>query len=250
MPECIRALYNKHKGKTRPSLDELFKALQIVARLFSRALVVIDALEECHLSDGNRFKFLTELFALPSASRANIFATSKFVQNITDRFKHGVSLEIRAHSEDVRRYLEGNVAYMPSCIARSMDLRGEIITKMLREGGTEDGHQPLPLSHQSPPSARTVVFAGQDGGADETKRSRCTLYRVDLHALLNQASVGGIAGSGGDSIAVVGHVLATTAEMPHCRIHNDHLVLEAPINNRSGFLQAPSKIQYWVIWVR
>ncbi|KAM0321343.1 hypothetical protein ACHAQA_010172 [Verticillium albo-atrum] len=132
LPDCVRALYDKHKGKTRPSLDELSRALQIVAKLFARAFVVVDALDECHLSDGNRSKFLTEIFALQSASGANIFATSRFVQNITDRFKDSVSLEIRAYPEDVRRYLEGNMAHMPTCDAQNSDLRDEIITKIVQ----------------------------------------------------------------------------------------------------------------------
>lgn len=131
LPECIKSLYNKHKGKTRPSLDELSRALQIVANLFTRIFIVVDALDECQLSDGSRSKFLTEMFALQNTSGASIFATSRFIHNITDKFKTSVSLEIRAHPADIRRYLENNTdQQMPSFVARSSDLRKEIITKI------------------------------------------------------------------------------------------------------------------------
>ncbi|KAK4232838.1 hypothetical protein C8A03DRAFT_39511, partial [Achaetomium macrosporum] len=132
LPECLRILYDKHKGRTRPSLDELSRALQTVANLFSRIFIVVDALDECQLSDGSRSKFLTEIFALQSKTGANIFATSRFVLDVTERFKDSVPLEIRARPGDVQRYIEGNMAHMPSCVARNPDLREEIITKIVQ----------------------------------------------------------------------------------------------------------------------
>lgn len=132
LPECLRILYDKHKGRTRPSLDELCRALQTVANLFSRIFIVVDGLDECQPSDGSRSKFLTELFALQSKIGTNIFATSRFIQDVTERFKDKVLLEIRAHPGDVQRYIEANMAHMPLCIARSPDLQNEIITKIVQ----------------------------------------------------------------------------------------------------------------------
>jgi hypothetical protein len=132
LPECLRIFYDKYKGRTRPSLDELSKALQTVANLFSRIFIVVDALDECQLSDGSRSKLLTEIFALQSKAGANIFATSRFILDVTERFKDNVSLEIRAHPGDVQRYIEGNIAHMPSCVARRPDLQKEITTKIIR----------------------------------------------------------------------------------------------------------------------
>ena len=132
LPECLRILYDKHKGRTRPSLDELSRALETVANLFSRIFIVVDALDECQLYDGSRSKFLATLFALQSKTGANIFATSRFILDVTERFKDHVSLEIRAHPGDVQRYIEGNMAHMPLCVARSPDLQKEIVTKIVQ----------------------------------------------------------------------------------------------------------------------
>ncbi|KAH6844764.1 ankyrin repeat protein [Chaetomium sp. MPI-CAGE-AT-0009] len=131
LPECLRILYDKHKGRTRPSFGELSSALQTVANLFSRVFIAVDALDECQLSDGSRSKFLTEIFALQRKAGVNIFATSRYVPDVTERFKDNVSLEIRAHPGDIQRYIEGNMAHMPLCVARNPDLQEEVITKIL-----------------------------------------------------------------------------------------------------------------------
>ncbi|KAL2140845.1 hypothetical protein VTI28DRAFT_3172 [Corynascus sepedonium] len=131
LPECLNILYGKHKGRTRPSIDELSQVLQTVGNLYSRMFILIDALDECRLSDGSRAKFLTEIFALQSKIGANVFATSRFIRDITERFKHNLSLEIRAQPEDVQRYIDGNMAHMPACVTRSPDLQKEIITKIV-----------------------------------------------------------------------------------------------------------------------
>ncbi len=132
LPECVKILYDKHRGRTRPSLEELSRALQTVANLFSRVFIAVDALDECRLSDGSRSKFLTEIFALQRETGANIFATSRFIPEITERFKDNVSLEIRAHPGDVQRYIEGNMAHMPSWVTRSPDLSKEITAKIVQ----------------------------------------------------------------------------------------------------------------------
>ncbi|KAH7377125.1 ankyrin repeat protein [Plectosphaerella cucumerina] len=132
LPDCVKALYDQYKGKTRPSLDQLCRVLQSVAKLFSRVFIVVDAIDECQLSDGNRSTFLAELFALQSTSGANVFATSRLIQNITDRFKDSISLEIRAHPEDVRRYVKDNISKLPSCVERNPGLQAEIVSKIER----------------------------------------------------------------------------------------------------------------------
>ncbi|KAL2144486.1 hypothetical protein VTI28DRAFT_9061 [Corynascus sepedonium] len=103
LPECLKSLSDKYKDRTRPSFDELSRALQTVANQFSRVFIVIDALDECQLSDGSRSKFLTEIFALQSKTGASIFVTSRFILDVSERFKDNLSLEIRAQPEDVHR---------------------------------------------------------------------------------------------------------------------------------------------------
>jgi hypothetical protein len=116
LPESVGILYNKHKGKgTRPSLDEISEALQSVAAKYSRAYVFIDALDECEV-DGCRRKFLAEIFNLQAKCGVNIFATSRFIPQITERFKYSMTLEIRACDQDVREYLKDRILQSESAI--------------------------------------------------------------------------------------------------------------------------------------
>jgi hypothetical protein len=65
LPDSVRNLHNRHKIKrTRPSLDDILKAVQSVMVLYPKAFVIIDALDECQVSDDCRTRFLSEIFNL------------------------------------------------------------------------------------------------------------------------------------------------------------------------------------------
>jgi Cdc6-like AAA superfamily ATPase len=132
LPDCIKSLYNSHKDKrTRPSLDEISRALQSVATLYSRVLIIIDALDECQVTGGHRATFLSEIFNFQAKCGANLFATSRFIPEIMDKFTSAASLEIRASDYDVRRYVEGHISDLPSFIRRSPDLQEEVKTEIV-----------------------------------------------------------------------------------------------------------------------
>jgi hypothetical protein len=127
LPEDVKGLYECHKRKrTRPSLDEIVKVLHSVAGNYSKPFILIDALDECQISDGGPRKLLSEIFNLQAKTGANLFATSRFVPEIMEMFKGGMSLEIRASDEDVRSYIDGHMSLLPSVVLRSLDLQEEI----------------------------------------------------------------------------------------------------------------------------
>jgi hypothetical protein len=133
IPNSVKVLYDRHKDKrTRLSLDEILQALRVVISEFSKVFIVIDALDECQVSDGCRMRFLSEIFNLQSKCGASLFATSRFIPEITEKFKGSVSLEIHASSEDVRRYLDGHMSQLPAFVGRSLDLQEEIKTQIVK----------------------------------------------------------------------------------------------------------------------
>lgn len=133
LPESVKALYDSHKDKhTRPSFDEISRAIKSVATLYSRVFIVVDALDECQTSQGCRIRFLTEISNLQLKCRANIFSTSRFLPEITDQFKGSISLEIRASEQDVRRHLVGYMPHLPSCISNHPDLCREVETEIAK----------------------------------------------------------------------------------------------------------------------
>ncbi|KAJ4041185.1 hypothetical protein NW753_010593 [Fusarium oxysporum] len=127
LPDSVKSLYDWHKTKrTRPSVDEILGLLQSVAAMHSRVFIIVDALDECLASDGCRTRFLSELFNLQTRHGTNIFATSRFIPEIVDRFETSLSIEIRASPDDVARYLEGHIEKLPSFVQHDRQLQEEI----------------------------------------------------------------------------------------------------------------------------
>ncbi|KAK6525995.1 hypothetical protein TWF281_011036 [Arthrobotrys megalospora] len=112
LPASIKDLYDQHKNnRTWPSTNEITKALQAITKLYSSTFIVVDALDECQISDYCRNNFLSTIFRLYTQCGINIFATSRHIQEIIEQFKHqgSTTLEIRAHEEDLRSYLDGRI---------------------------------------------------------------------------------------------------------------------------------------------
>ncbi len=129
LPETVKALYDKHKEKrTWPSADEFSQALQLVATLYERVFIVIDALDECQASGGCRLRVLTEIFNLSTKCGTNLFATSRFVPEVTAKFSQGFSLEIRASKQDIEAYIEGNMSQLMAFDDWNQQLREDIKT--------------------------------------------------------------------------------------------------------------------------
>jgi hypothetical protein len=133
LPESVKSLYNRHKvNRTRPSVDEISKTLQSVAAICSRVFILVDALDECRVSGGCRSTFLSEIFALQTKYGINLFTTSRFIPEVTEKFKREPSLEIRANEQDVRRYVDGHISHLPSFVGRNPDLQQEIKTEIVK----------------------------------------------------------------------------------------------------------------------
>jgi hypothetical protein len=129
LPDSIKVLYNQYRDKrTQPSFDEISRALQSVAAIYLQVFIVIDTLDEYQVSDSCWTKFLTEIFNLQAKYRAHLFATSRFILEITEVFKSSTSLEIRATRDNVERYLEGCIQQLLSFVQQNQQLQEEIKT--------------------------------------------------------------------------------------------------------------------------
>jgi hypothetical protein len=129
----VKALYDGHKKEgTRPLFNEISRALRSVAAMYSRVFIIVDALDECKVVDGCRTKFLTEIFSLRTKCAVNIFATSRFIPELTEIFNGSTLLEIRASNEDVRRYLDGHMFRLPGFVVRDPLLQEDIKTGIVK----------------------------------------------------------------------------------------------------------------------
>ncbi|KAL2814424.1 hypothetical protein BJX63DRAFT_442496 [Aspergillus granulosus] len=134
LPSKVKSLYDIHTRRdTRPSVSDLRMALQRVIESYSRVFLVIDALDEC--AGPVRAELLQEIFHLQKKTGVNLFATSRHNPDIKHLFKESTSLEIRASSRDLERYLDGRMSRLSACVLRNPDLRHRIRTEVINAAG-------------------------------------------------------------------------------------------------------------------
>jgi Cdc6-like AAA superfamily ATPase len=132
IPQSVKSLYERHKDKrTRPSFDEISKALHFIVADYSQSFIIIDALDECEVSNGGRKQLLSEISSLQAKTKASFFATSRFIPEIEKEFKGHILLEIYASNEDVQRYLDGHMFQLPSFVLSNFDLQEEVKTAII-----------------------------------------------------------------------------------------------------------------------
>ncbi|RSM04459.1 hypothetical protein CEP52_006828 [Fusarium oligoseptatum] len=104
----VKDLYNRHqKNRTIPSLEETSRTLHSVAATYLRVFIIADALDECRTDSLKRF--LEEVFKLQGNTGANIFATSRHSEEISNCFSKGLSLPIFATEADITTYLNARI---------------------------------------------------------------------------------------------------------------------------------------------
>jgi hypothetical protein len=136
LPDSVKDLYGRHKNKRiRPSLDEVSGALHSVITIYSISYIVVNALDECQVSDGCRSRFLSHIFNLQAKTGAKLFVTSRPIPDIEREFKGCLSREILASNEDIRRYLDSHISQLPSFVLSRPKLQEEINTEIVRAVG-------------------------------------------------------------------------------------------------------------------
>ena len=107
IPQEIACLYkpNTYRSPRARHLDltECRLAIIAVSKLYSQVFIVIDALDECHVKDGNRDDFVTELKELPENTW--LFTTCRQVPTIEVEFPDAVKMDILAQGVDIENYV-------------------------------------------------------------------------------------------------------------------------------------------------
>lgn len=128
----VTRMYDHHSiQKSRPSLDEIFGALQSVCSNYAVVYIVVDALDECADQDGMRGRLIDKLRKLQARTDVRLMCTSRFLPEITQKFCSSPTLEVRASEEDVRRFVAGQIPVLPNCIQRDDELKSALQNKMV-----------------------------------------------------------------------------------------------------------------------
>jgi hypothetical protein len=128
--ECATSLYDSHYPKaTRPCLSELTEALRKEVEGYSKAFIVIDALDE--LVERDRSHLIKEVQSL--SNTVHLMVTSRRLLSIEQILCGAKSKEIRADERDVRTYVNHCIRHEPrlSLLIRADDtLREHIAYKI------------------------------------------------------------------------------------------------------------------------
>ncbi|EMD88006.1 hypothetical protein COCC4DRAFT_51902 [Bipolaris maydis ATCC 48331] len=129
----VELLHQKHHVHgTKPTVDEIFSALEEVVGDYYIVYIVIDALDECRDSDGTRRQFLAKLRDLQAGHDVRLMATSRSISEIMNWFNEGLKLEVQASKEDVKRFVAGRMCELPKCIQRDPELQ-EVVQEKISE---------------------------------------------------------------------------------------------------------------------
>ncbi|EGX45834.1 hypothetical protein AOL_s00117g39 [Orbilia oligospora ATCC 24927] len=130
MPSSVRDLYERDAKGQNPKIEQYLEALSSVAALYSKVLILVDALDECHL--GERRRFLTQIFNFQTKSGANLFMTSRDIPDINEYFGESLKLEISGREEDLQKYMEGSLPDLPRILSQKPELWEQIQRKTLK----------------------------------------------------------------------------------------------------------------------
>ncbi|CAN9384185.1 unnamed protein product [Alternaria alternata] len=130
LPKYTEELYDSQKGSS-DRIEAMARTLQLVASIYSRVFIVIDALDECSASHGCRIALLSRIQELQNTCGINLLVTSRFIPEIVEKFKTASMIEIQADKDDVRRYLSENMSRLPGFVRNKAELQEEIIYKIV-----------------------------------------------------------------------------------------------------------------------
>ncbi|GIJ98168.1 hypothetical protein Aspvir_000283 [Aspergillus viridinutans] len=118
LPETLQLFYKSYKLQKPPRLaiEDVSKAMQIMVREYSRAFVVIDALDEYDWKNDELHTFLDVIVALQAQTGLNLLATSRHAFDAGSRFYGCLSLTIRASDNDIWLYLQNHMARLPPSV--------------------------------------------------------------------------------------------------------------------------------------
>jgi len=112
-PPAIMNAYTRHeKHRSQPSLSDFEEMFHAVSALYKDGVfVIVDAVDECQMSDNARPKFIEALLRLQSReSNVNLLATSRPVPDIVEAFNGHSRLEIVAQKDDIEQYLRNQIS--------------------------------------------------------------------------------------------------------------------------------------------
>lgn len=111
VPDGVMSSYHQHVNSgTRLNFEETGEIIKNLLAEFLQAYIVVDALDELPVSSQVCQILLTYLRALQKVQCLNLMTTSRPIPQIEHQLQDSLSLEIRASSQDIKRYVYGRMS--------------------------------------------------------------------------------------------------------------------------------------------
>lgn len=129
IPNHVRDLYGQLSNGTKPlcpSFKMIFESLLLTVASFSQVYIIVDALDELQQDSQVVQAFLSKLWELKALKSVNLMLTSRVIPCVTDFIQSDVTLEVRAKKEDVIRYIDAHMNWLPKFVTKNSDLQQTI----------------------------------------------------------------------------------------------------------------------------
>jgi hypothetical protein len=133
--EIVQTLYEDcSRTGRRPLFGELSKVLQYVASTYSKAMLVVDALDECECTELSRL--ISELRRLQNVLNGlRLMVTFRPHVDVAKELPDAATLEIRADTWDLGHYLNGQMSLLSKHVGTTSGLRDMIIYRIIEAAG-------------------------------------------------------------------------------------------------------------------
>lgn len=127
-PDGIQEAFKTQGRLGRPlTAQQVFSAIKGISACAERVNVLIDALDE--LPGETRDDLIATMLRLQTEIGLSLFLTSRYNFGVEDKTSPDpdLTVEIRAASEDVQKYLRANLPRLPRCVAGKAKLQDLIV---------------------------------------------------------------------------------------------------------------------------
>lgn len=117
LPEIPKELEEEYDKQARnlggkPTFEFTYSALVAISKLFTRTIIICDALDECNLA--NRQRELLPLFHRMGRNGIKLFLTSRqHPEDIQVSLHDSAKIELCAMNEDIKRYVQQKITENP-----------------------------------------------------------------------------------------------------------------------------------------
>ena len=127
LPETILRIYQRHhKEGTRPDLEEHLEMIGSLVTYWSRFCLVVDALDELASAAQTRQTLISVLHRLQNLHQCNLMIMSRYIPYLASELHQPLCVDIQASPDDIRRYVEGHIANLASCVRKNPELQETI----------------------------------------------------------------------------------------------------------------------------